>query len=107
MVEFAAVLVNPYEVGRDGKTPYERARGKRSKLLGPEFGEALHFRRTRAPGKLVKLDTVWEDGVLVGYRANSGETVVGTAGGVFRSRTVQRKPEEHSTAGRARACRGL
>ncbi len=39
MVEFAAVLVNRYEVGRDGKTPYERARGKRSKLLGLEFGE--------------------------------------------------------------------
>jgi hypothetical protein len=35
------------------------ARGKRSKLL--EFGEALHFRRTRAPGTLAKLDTVWED----------------------------------------------
>ena len=28
LVEFAAVLVNRYEVGHDGKTPYERLRGK-------------------------------------------------------------------------------
>ncbi len=31
MVELAGVLVNRYEVGRDGKTPYERSRGKKSK----------------------------------------------------------------------------
>ena len=86
-------------MGRDGKTPYERARGKKSKLLGLEFGEVLNFRRTRVPGKLAKLDMVWEDGVFLGYRANS-ETVVGTADGVFRTRTVQRK----SADGRARAC---
>ena len=32
LVEFAAVLVNRYEVGHDGKTPYERLRGKQSQL---------------------------------------------------------------------------
>ncbi len=31
----------------------------------------------------------------MGYWANSGESVVGTADGVFRTRTVHRKPEEH------------
>ncbi len=79
MVELAGMLVNRYEVGRDGKTSYERFRGKKSKLLGLEFGEQLSFRRTRAPGKLAKLDSVWEDGVFLGYRANSGEIIVGTA----------------------------
>ena len=39
MVEFAGVLVNRYEVGKDGRTPYERSRGKKSRLLGLEFGE--------------------------------------------------------------------
>ena len=32
LVEFAAVLINRYEVGHDGKTPYERLREKPSKL---------------------------------------------------------------------------
>ena len=31
-VEFAAVLVRRYEVGHEGKTPYERLRGKQSRL---------------------------------------------------------------------------
>ena len=52
LVEFAAVLINRYEVGHDGKTPYERLRGKPSKLLGLEFGERLHFRRCRAAGRM-------------------------------------------------------
>ena len=66
MVEFAAVLVNRYEVGHDGKTSYERLRGKSSKLLGLEFGELLNFRRTRRPvqdgdkkqNRLAKLDSL-------------------------------------------------
>ena len=100
MVEFAGVLVNRYEVGHDGKTPYERLHGKKSKLLGLEFGELVNFRRTRAPTKdgrhrLAKLDSLWDDGVFLGYRAISGEVIVGTEKGVFRTRTVSRKPEEY------------
>ena len=94
MVEFAAVLVNRYEVGRDGKTPYERLKGKNSKVLGLEFGEKLHFRRSRAGGKLAKLDMAWSDGVFLGFRSQSGEVIVGTEDGVMKTRTVRRKPEE-------------
>ena len=94
MVEFSGVLVNRYEVGKDGRTPYERSRGKKSKLLGLEFGEKLNFRRTRAPGRMAKLECLWEDGIFLGYRSGSGETIVGTSKGVFRTRTVQRKPWE-------------
>ena len=42
----AGTVVNRYEVGRDGKTPYERLRGKQSRLIGLEFGEKVNFRRT-------------------------------------------------------------
>ena len=90
LVEFAAVLVNRYEVGHDGKTPYERLRGKQSNLLGLEFGEKLHFRRTRSGGKLAKLDVAWQDGVFLGYRSTSGEVIVGTKDAVLRTRTGRR-----------------
>ena len=43
LVEFAAVLVNRYEVGHDGKAPYERLRGKQSQLLGLGFGDSSVF----------------------------------------------------------------
>ena len=94
LVEFAVVLINRYEVGHDGKTPYERLRGKQSKLLGLEFGERLHFRRCRAAGRMAKLDVSWQDGVFMGYPSLSGEVVVETADGVLRTRTVRRRPEE-------------
>lgn len=95
LVEFAAVLVNRYEVGHDGKTPYERSRGKRSKLLGLEFGELVNFRKSPTQGKLAKLESLWDDGVFLGYRSSSGEVIVGTKGGIFRTRTVQRKAKEN------------
>ena len=82
LVEFAAVLINRYEVGHDGRTPYERLREKSSKLLGLEFGERLHFRRCRAAARMAKLDVSWQDGVFLGYRSLRGEVVVGTAEGV-------------------------
>ena len=47
LVAFAAVLVNRYEVEHDGKTPCERSRSNKFKLLGLELGELLKIRRTR------------------------------------------------------------
>ena len=45
MVEYAGHLINRFEVGKDGKTSYERCKGKRAKTLGVVFGEAVHWRR--------------------------------------------------------------
>ena len=80
MVEFAGTVINRYEVGRDGKTPFELLRGKQSRLIGLEFGEKVNFRRTVVGARMAKL---------------SGEIVVGTESGVFKTRTVQRKAYEH------------
>ena len=93
LVEFAGTVVNRYEVGRDGKTPYERLRGKQSRLIGLEFGEKVNFRRTGT--RMAKFDSLWSDGVFLGFRSISGEVVVGTRDGVFKTRTVQRKAYEH------------
>ena len=66
MIEIASVLVNRHEVGHDGKTPYGRSRGKKSRLLGLELGEILNFKRAKPAGKLAKLDIRWSDGVFFG-----------------------------------------
>ena len=95
LVEFAATLINRYEVGRDGRTPHERLRGKASRLVGLEFGEKVNFRRAPVGSRMAKLDSLWSDGVFLGYRAVSGEIVVGTKDGVYKTRTVKRKPYEH------------
>ena len=86
---------NILAVGRDGKTPFERFRGKQSRLIGLEFGEKVNFRRTAVGVGMAKLDSLWSDGVFLVYRSVSGEIVVGTESGVFKTRTVQRKAFEH------------
>ena len=65
------------------------------RLIGLEFGEKVNFRRTAVGARMAKLDSLWSDGVFLGYRSISGEIVVGTESGVFKTRTVQRKAYEH------------
>ena len=37
---------------------------------------------------------MWEDGVYLGVKAKSGELIVGDKKGVWKTRTIQRKPME-------------
>ena len=94
LVEYASVLINRYLVGHDGKTAYERSKGKTSKVLGYEFGEVVHFRRTPLPGRLDKLDSLWCLGVYVGYRAVTGEFMVVSDEGAYKTRSLKRVPVE-------------
>ena len=41
-----------------------------------------------------KLEIMWQDGVYLGVKAATDEVVVGTAEGIFRTRTVRKKPKE-------------
>ena len=41
LVEYAAVLLNRGRVSADGKTAYERLKGKRAALAGMQFGERI------------------------------------------------------------------
>ena len=38
IVEWSAHVLNRFGVGKDGRTPFERCKGKRAKHLGIEFG---------------------------------------------------------------------
>ena len=59
LIEFAGTVVNRYEVGRDGKTPFYLLRAKQSRLIGLEFGEKVNFRRTAVGVRMAKLDTIF------------------------------------------------
>ena len=58
MAEYAAYLVNRLSVGKDGKTPYERNKGKKATVLGVEFGEKLLYKR-KAQSKADKINPRW------------------------------------------------
>ncbi len=45
LAEYASHLLNGFEVGRDGRTDYERCEMKPARTLGLEMGEAVLWRR--------------------------------------------------------------
>jgi hypothetical protein len=65
MPEHAAYLLNRLEVGKDGKTSYERTRGKKATLLGIEFGEKLLY-KMKKDAKMAEARARWEYGIFVG-----------------------------------------
>jgi hypothetical protein len=94
MVEYAAFLLNRFEVGHDGKTSYERLKGKTAKNVGVEFGEAVHWKVSQSGGALGKLSSSWRHGVFLGIRGKSGEIIVADGEGVWKTRAIQCKSQD-------------
>ena len=94
LAEYAGYLVNRLVVGKDGKTSYERAKGKAATVMGLEFGEKVLW-KTKDQAKMNKVNARWQYGIFVGARARSGELWIATLQGVFKARSVRRLvPEE-------------
>ena len=94
LCEFVGYMMNRMEVASDGKTPYERVKGKMSEVMGLEFCEKVPWKYH--PGKrIAKFDARWGYGFL-GVRSRSGELIVvdGECKEVKYVRTVKRIPEE-------------
>ena len=89
MLEYAAHLLNRYEVGRDGRTAYERLKAKKTKPLGMEFGEP-----DQLGAVLLGSWTRWDHGVFLGVKGKTGEIVIGARSGIFKARTVRRRSTE-------------
>ena len=72
--EYVAYLLNRREIGKDGKTAYERTKGKTSAVLGLEFGEKLLW-KLKPGAKMEKIKPRWSHGIFLGVRrkvVNSG-----------------------------------
>ena len=93
MPEYAAYLLNRRDVGLDGKTAYERNKGKKATVLGLEFGEKLLY-KVKAGDKDMKINSRWEHGIFLGVKQASGELWISVKDKVFAVRSVRRIPEE-------------
>ena len=93
MVEYVAVLMNRFEVGRDGRTSFERCKAKKAKMLGVEFGEAVLWKRRPVGGALGKLTCLWEDGIYIGVKATTGEMIIGTEKGILEDEDVAKEAD--------------
>ena len=97
MVTHAANLLSRFGVGHDGKTPYERLRGKKYEGQLPEFAETVwrHF-----PTKNVKKDdrgklrVRWGKAIFLGMVPMSTEVYLWDGARVVKARGIRRTNEQ-------------
>ena len=92
LVKYAGLALNVGSAGDDGKTAYERRKGKKFIKVLPEFAENILWMQSERPGD-DKLESKWKDGVYVGLRMRSGELLVATEDSIVKARSWCRKPE--------------
>ena len=85
LIRHASQTLNRFHIGKDGKTAYERMKGKQFKREVAEFGECVWYFKPGIKGKN-KMEPRWESGIWLGIRDVSGEIIVGTAEGVLKAR---------------------
>ena len=88
MVQHCAWLIKNHQVKSDGKTPYERLRGRPYQGQVVEFDEVGHFRDPGKAADMPKLDDRWNLGLWLRKSLASDEHYVGTSAGVRRCRSV-------------------
>ena len=85
-------LLNLCEVGRDGKVPFQRLRGRKMHPELIEFGERVMFQPLDHKS-LGSAQPRWSEGVFVGIRMHTGEKLVATENGVCKTRSIRRRVE--------------
>ena len=91
MVRWAAMMATRFLVGVDGKTAYERKRGRKCRIGVVPFGETVMYKELGK--KTPSMETSWKTGVWLGHARNSNEVLIGTNDGVVRAYAVIRKAE--------------
>ena len=77
MIRWAAMNASRFLVGKDGRTGYERRRGRKCKLHSLPIGEKVWYKRIRKnKNQEKKLDTEWFEGTWLGHNRASNEILI-------------------------------
>jgi len=94
MVRWSAMMWSRYAVGRDGRTAYERRRGRRCKIPVVPFAERVWYKQVReGKDRKNKFDSEWRLGLWLGHARCSNEIIIGTKEGVVRAYSIKRREE--------------
>ena len=101
MIRWSAMCLSRFQVGQDGRTAYERRRGRKCQLPVVPFGEKVWYHQARE-GKERKDKFVSEvkEGIWLGHTRSSNEAVVGTKDGVVRAHTIKRREADERWDGK-------
>ena len=88
------MVYSRYKAGEDGKTAYERQKGRRRKLEVVPCGDFDMYKQLGETSQERKpLESTWFEGIWLGRARGSSEALAGAKDGVVRAWTVRRKPE--------------
>ena len=91
IIEHAADVLSKYQIGDDGKTGYERLKGKKYDKELAEFGERVHYRYDYDKKTMLnKLEARWGEGFFLGVRWRTGELIIGNSEGIHKASTIKR-----------------
>ncbi len=95
LIEYAATVISRYRVGSDGRTAYERVRGKQCTKTVTTFGEKTYYINVTIDKESKEAtEAKWEYGLWLGVHVRSNENIIATNDGVIRRRTVKRMRED-------------
>ena len=89
LVRHAGWIRNRFVVKSDGRTAYERWKGKKFNKELVEFGERVMYLKPGTQGTN-KFDVRWESGIWLGARDESAESIIGTKEGCIRIKDIRR-----------------
>ena len=90
IVESAGTIITRYRIGSDGRTAYQRLKGKRPSNMIVPLGEKVLYLPLKTTGKMNKLAPKFKYGVYGGVNPRSSEALVSNEHGTFRARTIRR-----------------
>ena len=95
LIRWAAMLHSRFKIGEDGKTAYERQKGRKCNEEVIPFGETVMYKRLKGSGEKKKvMENNWLEGLWLGHSRTSNEVLIGTKEGVVKAWAVKGRPEE-------------
>ncbi len=95
MVNHAAMTITRYQIGRDGRTAYERVKGKACSKTMVQFAEKILYKVPYRKGEhKEKCEPKWEYAIWVGTAPRSHEHIVCTSQGARKCRSIRRLRDE-------------
>ena len=93
LLRWAAMSLSRFQVGQDGKTAYERQKGRKCELEVVPFGEKVLYRLPEvANDRHQALEERWAHGIWLGHARHSPEILIATDSGIVKSWAIRRLP---------------
>ena len=90
MIRHTAYIVTRCKVQEDGRTAFQRMKGRKTTVPLLPFGETMLFKMPKTNRNLGDLQDRFEKGIWIGTTVRSGEHIVARSDGVFRVGWIMR-----------------